>query len=367
MSRPPKGVYSTIDATVLPEMGKRGSAQRKRFWLVWEQDQDYVVVQPLNRNLVPTGQKKLVPMLEFRVDYNPEPDFMVDQGGERVRPIWNREQVRPSAPSAVTLSPPPAAAPNGAEASPSGAPVVPPPVPEEPAAAELAAPAPELESGPPARDTVQLNGFELEMEGRNGLIELSDKEKVLLDEEPFTPKPSPEESPPGQEPVSDLERLRATREQAALARSAARQTLEREARTTFGLGISHLKRGNVERARELLEELAEQQGDFAHEHKHMFNEFGINLRKSKVTDLALRFYRRALELSPQDENIYHNLARVYWEQGDLNNCQRNLEKSLELNPNLEYSARFLRFLARQRKKKRSRFKDLLPLPHRRKK
>ena len=48
---------------------------------------------------------------------------------------------------------------------------------------------------------------------------------------------------------------------------------------------------------------------FAPEHKHMFNDFGINLRKSKMIPQAIEYYSKAIALSPEDEHLRYNLAR----------------------------------------------------------
>lgn len=129
---------------------------------------------------------------------------------------------------------------------------------------------------------------------------------------------------------------------------AAAKAVEHSARAAFGMGLTHLKTGNLARAREIFEELAMKPGNFKRRHKHMFNEFGIDLRKSKLLDVALKHYHRALGLSPDDENLYHNLARVYYEQGDMEKALENLDKSLELNPDLKEAKLFRRFISKKK-------------------
>lgn len=53
-----------------------------------------------------------------------------------------------------------------------------------------------------------------------------------------------------------------------------------------------------------------------------YNTLGIRLRQNKQYKEALQAYMTALELSPQDENIYYNMAKAYL-------CDRNTEKALE--------------------------------------
>ena len=45
-----------------------------------------------------------------------------------------------------------------------------------------------------------------------------------------------------------------------------------------------------------------------------------------------------------DENLYHNAARAYYEQGDIDSAVQYLNLSLVLNPRLDVSRRFLRFI-----------------------
>lgn len=297
MSPKAKGVYSTKEAagTAVAGMTPRHATPRKKYWLVWEHGENYVEAQPINKNLVTIGQKRLVANYEFKDRFTREPDFVLEADSGNVRPIWKRG---PDAPDSV---------PDIAEDIPDTAPEV----------AE--------------DDKVDLD---------NELLEAD----LLEDVHEVQPVAEPEPEPP-QAPAARREEL---------------EQVEREVRSTFGLALSHLKRGNTDRARELFEKVAETEAPFETEHKHMFNEFGINLRKSSLPDVALKHYLRALQLSPNDENLHHNLARVYWELGDMENCERELRKSLELNPHLGYSARFLRYLRKHPKKKRGLFSDLLP-------
>lgn len=122
---------------------------------------------------------------------------------------------------------------------------------------------------------------------------------------------------------------------------------EMQARSDFARGIAQLKRGNMRKAREILEGLAERDDlEFEPKHKHMFNEFGIDLRKSNMLPTAVKQYERAVGLSPDDENLYHNLARACFEQGDTANAVRYLRKSLKINPDLHESRLFLDYIRR---------------------
>jgi Uncharacterized stress-induced protein len=79
---------------------------------------------------------------------------------------------------------------------------------------------------------------------------------------------------------------------------------EENVRANFGIGLTYLERGDNAKAEDIFHRLVKLDATFEPEHKHLFNEFGINLRKSKMLTESLEYYQRALELSPSDENLY---------------------------------------------------------------
>jgi len=64
-------------------------------------------------------------------------------------------------------------------------------------------------------------------------------------------------------------------------------------RANFGLGLTYLERGEKEKAQDIFERLVKLDAAFEDEHKHLFNEFGINLRKQKMYQQALEYYTKA--------------------------------------------------------------------------
>ncbi|MEF2145208.1 MAG: tetratricopeptide repeat protein [Desulfovibrionaceae bacterium] len=122
---------------------------------------------------------------------------------------------------------------------------------------------------------------------------------------------------------------------------------EENVRANFGLGLTYLDRGDSVKANDIFERLVNLDAAFAQEHKHLFNDFGINLRKNRMMEQALEYYRRAESLEANDENLFHNIARVYFEMGDLEKCVHYLERSLEINPNMEEGKRFMEYLEKQ--------------------
>ena len=119
---------------------------------------------------------------------------------------------------------------------------------------------------------------------------------------------------------------------------------EENVRANFGLGLTYLERGATDKAQDIFERLVKLEAAYEAEHKHLFNEFGINLRKNKMVDQALDYYARALELSENDENLCYNIARVHLERKDIPKTVEMLTKALEINPEMPEAIKFMDFL-----------------------
>ena len=119
---------------------------------------------------------------------------------------------------------------------------------------------------------------------------------------------------------------------------------EENVRANFGLGLTYLDRGEANKANDIFERLVKLDAAFKKEHKHLFNEFGINLRKNKMYDQALDYYKRAEDLSPLDENLFYNVARAFFEKSLYEKCVEYLNKALTLNPNLTEAKQFLDYI-----------------------
>jgi len=122
---------------------------------------------------------------------------------------------------------------------------------------------------------------------------------------------------------------------------------EENIRANFGLGLTYLDRGDTEKAQNIFERLVKLDAAFEKEHKHLFNEFGIKLRKNKMYRQCLEYYKRALELAPEDDHLLYNIARCYFEMKDYSKCKEYLEKALELNPELEEAKKFMEYLQKK--------------------
>ena len=68
---------------------------------------------------------------------------------------------------------------------------------------------------------------------------------------------------------------------------------------------------------------------------HAFNRLGISLRRQGKLEEAGEYFLRAAEVSQDDENLYFNLSRVYFDRGDTDQARTFLEKALNLKPDFK--------------------------------
>lgn len=112
-------------------------------------------------------------------------------------------------------------------------------------------------------------------------------------------------------------------------------------RANFGLGLVYLARNKTDKAVYIFDRLVALEETFEPRHKHLFNEFGISLRKKGLFDEALKYYFRARELSANDDHLLLNIARVYFEQHRLAEAEATAREALALNPDLVEAKRLL--------------------------
>jgi len=121
--------------------------------------------------------------------------------------------------------------------------------------------------------------------------------------------------------------------------------LDEENKTaTIGLGEVYCRTQEHKKLGEVLRRILNMDEFFKEEQRHAFNNFGISLRKEKYFSEAVRYYRRAIEFNPADENLHFNVARAYFEAGELTACLEHLHEALRLRPDFSEAAEFLQYL-----------------------
>ncbi len=133
---------------------------------------------------------------------------------------------------------------------------------------------------------------------------------------------------------------------------------EENVRANFGIGITYLEQGEQAKAENILDRLVTLDAPFAVEHKHLFNEFGISLRKNKMLDKALDYYARAIHLGNEDENLFLNVARVHMEKEDFTNCLDYIKKAMTIDPENIVAGKMLAWLVKNGKVQKATVDDM---------
>jgi tetratricopeptide (TPR) repeat protein len=106
-------------------------------------------------------------------------------------------------------------------------------------------------------------------------------------------------------------------------------------RAIFGLGLIYLERGDISGADAVFKKIITLDAAFGPDNKHLFNDFGIRLRKARMLEQAVEYYRRAIELCDDDEHLYYNIGRAYLERGEYENAMTNGRKALDMRPDFK--------------------------------
>lgn len=115
--------------------------------------------------------------------------------------------------------------------------------------------------------------------------------------------------------------------------------VDKAVRAEFAMSLMRFRRGNKEGALQDFERLLAVEEGIVPAHKHMFTDFGIDLRKSRLYTLASRCFRRAANLSPHDSHALFNLARIHYEMGNFGKAAQYLDAALDSEPDLKCAMR----------------------------
>jgi tetratricopeptide (TPR) repeat protein len=109
----------------------------------------------------------------------------------------------------------------------------------------------------------------------------------------------------------------------------------------LGKGKTLYARGEKEEAQKIFSKLSKSETLFDKENKHVFNEFGIELRKKGLLEEAMSNYLKAISIDPNDEVLYYNLGRVYYEKGNYDQAVEQLRSALAQKPGFKEAQEFL--------------------------
>lgn len=117
-------------------------------------------------------------------------------------------------------------------------------------------------------------------------------------------------------------------------------------KANFGIGTLYMEMGQKDKAKSVFQKLSQIEAIFEEDNKHIFNEFGIELRKAKMIEEALSNYLKAFEISPHDENLCFNIARVYYDSKDLEYADLWIQRSIVINPSFREAKLFAALINR---------------------
>ncbi len=131
-------------------------------------------------------------------------------------------------------------------------------------------------------------------------------------------------------------------------------TVEATLRDHFRVTMLRLRRRDTrDAALTSLKTLAEVEEGIVPAHKHMFSDFGIELRKGNYLEQALAFCQRTLQLSPTDDHAHFNTARVLIEMGKYDEAEQHLLTAQVMDPQNTIYDKTLRHIDALRNRGRS--------------
>jgi tetratricopeptide (TPR) repeat protein len=104
--------------------------------------------------------------------------------------------------------------------------------------------------------------------------------------------------------------------------------------------------GVAQAVERILRHLGERAGQLKFDQSRELSLYSMKLRKQGRYEDALAYCRKAFEITPGDENIFFNMARVHLEMGERDRALRCVRYALTLNPNFKPALKFQRFLER---------------------
>lgn len=126
----------------------------------------------------------------------------------------------------------------------------------------------------------------------------------------------------------------------------ARSMDEHNVRALFSLGLLYLDMKDKDRACEMMDSLLEIRTTFVGNNQHLFNEFGISLRKAGLYDEAVKYYTKATEFVRNDENLFYNIARANYERNDWIECVNALGVCFSIDREMKLSSAMFTMILR---------------------
>ena len=102
----------------------------------------------------------------------------------------------------------------------------------------------------------------------------------------------------------------------------------------------HVEREDASAARDM----AQQDEEAADALVEMYNAAGIECRKEHDYEKAVKTFRKALFIRPDDEGLYYNLARAYIDAEDWKSAGNAIQEALKVVPDFQHGIQLLAFI-----------------------
>jgi tetratricopeptide (TPR) repeat protein len=93
--------------------------------------------------------------------------------------------------------------------------------------------------------------------------------------------------------------------------------------------------------------MAEQDEEAADAVIEMYNAAGVEGRENHDFEKAVKTFKKALFLRPDDEGLYYNLARVHIDMGDGASARIAMQEALKANPDFQEGIQLLAFISKK--------------------
>ncbi len=146
--------------------------------------------------------------------------------------------------------------------------------------------------------------------------------------------------------IKKYPKLKAGFEQSPTSEIISTHKVEESLRELFRKALVRMRRkSSSASAHPILDNLVHVEEGISYEHRHMFNEFGIEMRKNKDYPHALAFCKRTLALTQNDDHAHFNAARVLIEMGEYDEAEQHLLTAQFLNPDSRIYKKALQHIA----------------------
>ena len=99
--------------------------------------------------------------------------------------------------------------------------------------------------------------------------------------------------------------------------------------------------GEKDKAKDIFVKISRIDAIFEEKNKHFFNDCAIQLRKQELYTEAIDYYNKSIELCSEDENLFFNLSRAYFENNVIKEAKEKIIKALKINPEFKEAKAYL--------------------------